>query len=432
MPPKRPSNSLRPSRTTSQATRTTTRQKTSSGRVLRGTRANSARRLQDVKVIKVPNRRGSFTIHASPRARVGDSGVIDGVRYTIRSEMQLRDLVRQRNWDDVVRTCTSRVTSMRGLFKNTSFNHKGIGHWDTSRVTDMSYMFQYACAFNQPIGAWNTRSVTNMEEMFVDAEGFNQPIGTWDTSSVTDMRAMFLKATSFNQPIGAWDTRRVTNMSWMFSGARTFNKPIGAWNTRSVTNMQFMFARATAFNQDLSLWIDKLPENVHREFVKMMIQQDVYKTVRRLYLKNIFTRKPYDLPIRSVQMLKLVRATYHGYRPSQVEYENLHEDLHPDMSFTPRRDRIRIIALIDFLNREEANLRPSMRYNKTKSRSIIRNINQRTNRKRMTALASIDRSAARKNLHIPKEIMSQILHAASLKALPYTHARGVNRRAAPI
>ena len=43
---------------------------------------NAAKRLQDVKVIKVPNRRagpGGFTIVATPRAKIGDSGVIDGV-----------------------------------------------------------------------------------------------------------------------------------------------------------------------------------------------------------------------------------------------------------------------------------------------------------------------------------------------------------------
>jgi surface protein len=357
---------------------------------------------------------------------------------------------------------------MRELFKDTAVNHP-IGAWDTSSVTDMSYMFRDADAFNQPIGAWNTRSVTDMRWMFADAAAFNQPIGAWNTSSVTDMGLMFNGATAFNQPIGDWDTRSVTDMSFMFADAAAFNQPIGAWNTSSVKNMGGMFADAdafnqpigawntsrvknmrdmfpgaisfnksiarwntssvtemqgmfeftTAFNQDISHWADRLPENVNRAFAKMMIGGDVRKTVRRLRLNRIFDRRPSDLPIRSVEMLKIVRETYPGYRPSQIEYENLHDLL---------RYYKRVIALIDFLNREEANLRPSMRYNKTKSRSIIRNINQRTNRKRMTALASIDRSAARKNLHIPKEIMSQILHAASLKALPYTHARGVNRR----
>lgn len=391
--------------------------------MLRGTRANSARRLEDAKVIKVPNRRGSFTIVATPRARVGDSGVIDGVRYTIRSESQLRDLVRQKNWNDVVRTCTSRVTNMRALFKNTSFN-RGIGHWDTSSVRNMQSMFFRAAAFNQPIGAWNTRLVTNMVGMFMLTPRFNQPIGAWDTRSVTNMVGMFDGAKAFNQPIGAWDTRSVTDMSFMFYGAAAFNQPIGAWNTSSirlVMGTQGMFHGATAFNQDISHWVDRLPEDIGRAFARMMIEEDVHKTARQIRLKGIFPRRPPDLRIRSVQMLKIVRATYPGYRPSQHEYENTHDLLRYDISKL-RRDRV--IALIDFLNREEAKLPPDMWYDNTKSRRIIRNINSKSNRKRMTALASINRAAAKKHLHIPKEVMSQILHAASIKALPYTHARG--------
>ncbi len=355
MPPKRPSNSSAPTS--------------------RAKRVKSS--IQDVKVVKVPNPRGgrgAFTIVATRSAKIGDSGVIDGVRYTIRGESQLRALIRQNKWNDVVRTCTSRITNMRYLFKDTAVN-LDIGHWDTSSVRDMAEMFYNADAFNQPIGAWNTSRVKNMRDMF--------------------------------------------------PGAISFNKSIARWNTSSVMNMRGMFEFTTAFNQDISHWADRLPENVNRAFAKMMIGGDVRKTVRRLRLNRIFDRRPSDLPIRSVEMVKIVRETYPGYRPSQIEYENLHDLLRYEYDNLLKK---RVIALIDFLNREEANLRPSMRYNKTKSRSIIRNINQRTNRKRMTALASIDRSAARKNLHIPKEIMSQILHAASLKVLPYTHARGVNRR----
>jgi hypothetical protein len=53
----------------------------SGGTRVSNVRTNGAKRLQDVKVIKVPNRRagpGGFTIVATPRARIGDSGVIDG------------------------------------------------------------------------------------------------------------------------------------------------------------------------------------------------------------------------------------------------------------------------------------------------------------------------------------------------------------------
>jgi len=519
-------------------------------------RTNGAKRLQDVKVIKVPNSRGgrgSFTIVATRSAKIGDSGVIDGVVYVVRSESQLRALIQQRKWRDAVRTCTSKITNMRDLFQGARFNlniahwdtssvrnmgsmfygadafnqpiggwntssvtnmqgmfkealrfnqpigtwdtssvtnmkemfeiaeafNQPIGAWNTRRVTDMSFMFEGAHAFNQPIGAWNTSSVTNMEGMFDEAERFNQPIGAWNTSSVTNMRGMFMTATRFNQPIGAWNTSSVTDMvamfdnadafnqpigAWntssvtemwyMFMGADAFNQPIGAWNTRRVTDMQSMFYSAaafnqpigawnmssvtklggmfedaTAFNQDISHWTGnwtgRLRENVDQVFVKMMIKADVHKTVRRLRLNSIFPQPPPDLAIRSVHMLKFVRLTYRGYRPSQVEYENLHIML--GESWTNNLKKKRAMALIDFLNREEAGLPPQAWYNKTKSRTIIRSINRKTNRKRAAAIDSINQAAANKKLHLPRELVAKILTAASIKTLPYTHARGKHR-----
>ena len=543
MPPKRPSNS---SASASRAKRVSIR-----GVSIPNVRVNE--RDQDVKVVKLPNPRGgpgAFTVIATPTARVGDSGVIGGVRYTIRSESQLRALIQRRKWTDVARTCTSRVTNMRRLFRWVGFNldignwdtssvtnmqemfagalrfnqaigtwntssvtnmqgmfnetlrfnqpigtwntssvtnmagmfenaeafNQPIGGWNTSSVTDMSFMFEGAHAFNQPIGAWNTRSVTNMQGMFDDAAAFNQPIGGWNTSSVTNMAAMFMAAPrfnqpigrwntssvtnmagmfdyadGFNQPIGAWNTRSVTDMSYMFHGAYAFNQPIGAWNTSSVTNMQGMFENAAAFNQpiggwntssvtnmremfsgarafnqDISHWVDRLREDIGRVFAKMMLVEDVTKTVRRLSLNLIFRQRPPDLAIRSVKMLELVRLTYPGYRPSQVEYEKLHELL--GQCWKNNLQKKRAITLIDFLNREEANLPPRMWYNKTKSRGIIRSINKPTNRERVAAIYSIGQAAAKKQLHLPKELVGHILHAASIKTLPYTHARGSNRR----
>jgi len=243
-------------------------------------RTNASRRINnDVKVVKVPNRRGGFTITATPTARVGDRGVVDGVEYTIRDREGLQRLIRERRWAEVERTCTTRISNMSFLFENARAFNQPIGNWDTSNVTnmwwmfagaaafnqpigdwntssvtDMEGMFANAIAFNQPIGAWNTSSVTNMKEMFLGAAAFNQPIGNWNTRSVTNMRAMFYEATSFNQPIGAWNTSSVTNMSYMFYGATFFNQPIGNWNTSSVTNMRGMFQDATAFNQPIGAW----------------------------------------------------------------------------------------------------------------------------------------------------------------------------------
>jgi len=232
-------------------------------------RTNGAKRLQDVKVIKVPNRRagpGGFTIVATPRARIGDTGVIDGVRYVVRSERELRSLIRQNKWSDVRRTCTSRITNMRQMFSGARAFNRPIGNWDTSRVTDMREMFNGASAFNQPIGQWNTSRVRDMNGMFRGADVFNRPIGQWNTSNVTDMSWMFSGAQAFNQPIGQWNTSNVRDMSYMFSRSNAFNQPIGAWNTTNVRDMGMMFHAARAFNQPIGQWDTSRVTDMHSMF----------------------------------------------------------------------------------------------------------------------------------------------------------------------
>jgi hypothetical protein len=226
------------------------------GTRLSNVRANGAKRVQDVKVVKVPNRRagpGGFTIVATPRAKVGDSGVIDGVRYTVRSERQLRDLIRQKRWRDVERTCTSRIMNMRGMFKGTNFNGN-IGHWDTSHVTTMAEMFRNATFFNQPLNGWDTKMVYSMWMMFREAVRFNQPICKWNTSGVVDMGGMFWRASKFNQSINEWDTSRVRSMMSMFRDTMRFNQRIGTWDTASVEDMSYMFYDAMSFNMPISRW----------------------------------------------------------------------------------------------------------------------------------------------------------------------------------
>ena len=215
-----------------------------------------------------------ITIKACEDANVGDTGVIDGVTYTVVDEAMLREMVE--NEQDVTKLATTKVTDMGSMFYGATAFNQPIGNWDVSNVTNMVYMFNNASAFNQdignwdvsnvtdmvgmfaqssfnqPIGNWDVSNVTDMRGMFQNSQAFNQPIGNWDVSSVTDMGYMF-SGTSFNQPIGDWDVSSVTNMRFMFSGI-SFNQPIGNWDVSSVTDMGFMFYGATAFNQDLSSW----------------------------------------------------------------------------------------------------------------------------------------------------------------------------------
>ncbi|MDC0341522.1 BspA family leucine-rich repeat surface protein [Flavobacteriaceae bacterium] len=249
-----------------------------------------------------------ITIKAYECAEVGDTGVINGVTYTVVDEAMLRTMVA--NEEDVTKVVTTKVTNMSELFfidfdTFSDFN-QDISNWDVSNVADMSEMFLNASSFNQPIGDWDVSNVTNMarmfyayysnsssfnqdisnwdvsnvtdmSEMFLNASSFNQPIGDWDVSNVTDMRAMFantpfnqpignwdvsnvtdmgamFRAESFNQPIGDWDVSNVTNMRAMFYGAKSFNQPIGNWDVSNVTDMGFMFYIATVFNQPIGDW----------------------------------------------------------------------------------------------------------------------------------------------------------------------------------
>jgi surface protein len=205
------------------------------------------------KIIKV-RRQGGITLKAAPGAKVGDTEIIDGELYTIRSEAQLRDLIRQKKYDEVRRTCTSFIRSMERMFAFAHWFNQPIGNWDTSNVRSMEQMFSFCYGFNQPIGNWDTSDVRSMQRMFTEAHAFNQPIGNWDTRNVTDMSKMFWYTISFNQPIGNWDTSNVTMMAVMFGNSREFNQPIGTWDTSKVTNMASMFSFARKFNRPIGNW----------------------------------------------------------------------------------------------------------------------------------------------------------------------------------
>ena len=186
-----------------------------------------------------------ITIKAYECAEVGDTGVINGVTYTVVDEAMLRTMVA--NEEDVTTVVTTKVTDMIGMFDLAVAFNQDISSWDVSNVTNMAYMFKEAYQFNQPIGDWDVSNVTNMYRMFLNAPLFNQPIGNWDVSNVTNMRNMFREATSFNQPIGSWDVSNVTYMGYMFYEATSYNQDLSSWSVDGVTD-------CTSFSYNTPSW----------------------------------------------------------------------------------------------------------------------------------------------------------------------------------
>ena len=221
------------------------------------------------------------TIKARDWAVVGESGVINGITYTIVDGATLAGMIE--NGDDVTRVCTSRIIDMNSLFWSYANDIPNISSWDVSNVINMSQMFGlsnlyqdisywdvssvtimnqmfYESTFNGDISDWNVSNVTDMGYMFLCAD-FNQPIGAWDVSNVTNMSGMFGTMScypplesDFNQDISDWDVSNVLYMAYMFSGNAEFNQPIGDWDVSNVTDVTEMFFNALSFNQDLSSW----------------------------------------------------------------------------------------------------------------------------------------------------------------------------------
>ena len=196
-----------------------------------------------------------ITIKASAGAVNGDTGVLDGVTYTVVDLSTLNSKIS--NGEDVTKVCTTPITDMSNLFQYNSTFNQDISTWDVSNVTDMNSMFAgkliTPTQFNQPLNNWNVGSVTDMNRMFDNNIAFNQPLNNWDVSNVDDMSNLFNGNTSFNQDISSWDVSNVTDMSSMFGYCNDFNQPIGSWNVSNVTDMYAMFF-ASSFNQNISNW----------------------------------------------------------------------------------------------------------------------------------------------------------------------------------
>tara|TARA_B110001450_G_scaffold16733_1_gene15466 strand:+ start:4430 stop:5125 length:696 start_codon:yes stop_codon:yes gene_type:complete len=97
-------------------------------------------------------------------------------------------------------------------------NYGPMSIWDVSKVTDMRGLFKERVHFNGDLSKWNVKNVRFMSNMFAGATSFNGDLSKWKVTNVIDMSHMFEGATSFRGDLTMWDVRNVTNASFMFSG----------------------------------------------------------------------------------------------------------------------------------------------------------------------------------------------------------------------
>ena len=173
-----------------------------------------------------------ITIKACESANTGDVGTINGIEYTIVSELNLRQRII--NNADISTVCTSRVTNMEKFFYQNDVFSQDISNWDVSNVISMSQMFEES-TFNLDISSWDVRNLTNMYAMFKDNSAFNQPIGNWNVGNAEKMGRMFEGNSAFNQPINNWDVSNVDEMWYMFYNTSNFNQSLGNWDVSSVS-----------------------------------------------------------------------------------------------------------------------------------------------------------------------------------------------------
>ena len=204
-----------------------------------------------------------ITLKALDSAIVGNQYVYNGIIYFVAGSV-----VEAKNYGDLSRVITTRITDMSGMFQNSNVTDD-ITSWDVSNVINMRAMFFNSPNFNQDISKWDVRNVRDMSYMFHRATSFNQDIGNWDVSTVRNdpsdpndpffdpyngFVGMFFEASNFNQDIGSWDVRGATSLAEMFRGASSFNQDIGNWVVSNVVSLTGIFREATSFNGNISTW----------------------------------------------------------------------------------------------------------------------------------------------------------------------------------
>ena len=141
---------------------------------------------------------------------------------------------------------TSRVTSMRGLFKDyCSLESLDLSSFDTSNVTDMSEMFSFCEGIESlDLSSFDTSKVTDMSRMFYASTDFKDiNLDSFDTSNVVNMSGMFAGYAGETLDLSNFDTSKVTDMSHMFWSCENLSSlDISHFDVSKVTDMKSMFS----------------------------------------------------------------------------------------------------------------------------------------------------------------------------------------------
>lgn len=120
-----------------------------------------------------------------------------------------------------IATSTSKLTSMRGMFKGCSkLESIDLSNFNTTNTTDMAEMFKdcsYLTSIN--LSNFNTTNTTNMAEMFKNCQRLTKlDVSRFNTSKVVDMSNMFYDVENVTKlDLSNFDTSKVQNMAGMFA-----------------------------------------------------------------------------------------------------------------------------------------------------------------------------------------------------------------------
>lgn len=135
------------------------------------------------------------------------------------------------------------TTSLESMFNGCTAitDWSNLATWNTSAVTSLEDTFR-SSSFNDAAGTyisgWNVSNVTTLYGLFANTSLTTIDLSGWNTSNVTDMSSMFGGSASLaTANLSGWDVSNVTNMNFMFAATAigTVNG-IEDWQISQVTN----------------------------------------------------------------------------------------------------------------------------------------------------------------------------------------------------